>query len=203
MLRYDRKMSFYDLCNAIRYPYQGKIVHYEMHFGDLPKGIVKEIADYFGVSVEEVDGYCEIETHNAKGRGFNYEYTLINNNPSKEEIEKCMNELKKYRREKQKKIRYDKKQKIKISKPVHENKVFKHFKCLNQACRLNSSWTGGCNGKSCMCDNPVVVRGDAPCYGRDKVQSKPKREGFDYHNTKNCFMKYTASKEERKKYYAL
>ena len=37
------------------------------------------------------------------------------------------------------------------------------FECLNQACLLN---------KNCMCDNPVVIRGDAPCYGRDKVKSK-------------------------------
>ena len=62
---------------------------------------------------------------------------------------------------------------------------------------MNSSWTGGCNGETCMCDNPVVVRGDAPCYGRDKVQSKPKRQGFDYHTTKNCFMKDKVLKENK------
>ena len=74
------------------------------------------------------------------------------------------------------------------------NKVTNSFKCLNQACLLN---------KNCMCDNPVVVRGDAPCYGRNKVQNKPKRQGFDYYNTKNCFMKDKVLKEERKKHYAL
>ena len=46
------------------------------------------------------------------------------------------------------------------------------FECKNQACLLNSSWTNGCNGKSCMCDNPIVVGGIAPCFGKDKVQSK-------------------------------
>ncbi|MDS0525483.1 hypothetical protein NNC19_07315 [Clostridium sp. SHJSY1] len=39
------------------------------------------------------------------------------------------------------------------------------MKCLNENCKLN---------KNKECDNPVVLSGQAPCYGKNKVQKKEK-----------------------------
>lgn len=53
--------------------------------------------------------------------------------------------------------------------------VVKTFKCLNENCLLN---------KNKNCDNPIVLSGKAPCFGKNKVQAKEK---ILYGNTKILF----------------
>ena len=57
-----------------------------------------------------------------------------------------------------------------IKEPITET-----FKCLNENCLLN---------KNKSCNNPIVLSGKAPCYGKDKVQAKEK---ILYGNTKILF----------------
>ena len=182
--------------------YDTKILHFEnLIINSIKPKELKKLTEEFKCSKEDIFKPVKVEKIGTSNR--NVMYKVISYDVSDKELKKEIEG--KYK----KSLQYkgfgknidDKTGKINIQINMQTNNT--SFECQNQACRLNSSWTGGRNGKTCMCDNPVVIRGDAPCYGRDKVQSKPKREGFDYHNTKNCFMKYTASKEERKKYYAL
>ena len=156
----------------------------------------KCLAEFFGTTPEEISKIIDLDI---VGKSISESRCVINREDvPQEEIDQFFKKMRSdnCKRVKQFKIR-------RVEKVREANKLTKSFKCLNQACRLNSSWTNGFNGQKCMCDNPVVVRGDAPCYGRDKVQSKPKRNGFDYHATKNCFMADKLSKEERRKRNAL
>ena len=147
----------------------------------------KYLAKFFNTTPEEI---CKIIDMDIVSKSINkFRYVVNREDVPQEEIDELFKKVKDTYSKNQREFKLRRAEKFR-----NANKVTNSFKCLNQACLLN---------KNCMCDNPVVVRGDAPCYGRNKVQSKPKRQEFDYHNTKNCFMKYTASKEERKKYYAL
>ena len=44
------------------------------------------------------------------------------------------------------------------------------MKCLNENCPLN---------KNKKCDNPVVLEGRAPCYGKVRTQKKEKISGWN------------------------
>ena len=156
----------------------------------------KYLAKFFNTTPEEI---CKIIDMDIVSKSINkFRYVVNREDVPQEEIDELFKKVKDTYSKNQREFKLRRAEKFR-----NANKLTKSFKCLNQACRLNSSWTNGFNGQKCMCDNPVVVRGDAPCYGKDKVQSKPKRQGFDYYNTKNCFMKDKVLKEERKKHYAL
>ena len=147
----------------------------------------KYLAKFFNTTPEEI---CKIIDMDIVSKSINkFRYVVNREDVSQEEIDELFKKVKDTYSKNQREFKLRRAEKFR-----NANKVTNSFKCLNQACLLN---------KNCMCDNPVVVRGDAPCYGRDKVQSKPKRQGFDYHTTKNCFMKDKVLKEERKKHYAL
>ena len=147
----------------------------------------KYLAKFFNTTPEEI---CKIIDMDIVSKSINkFRYVVNREDVPQEEIDELFKKVKDTYSKNQREFKLRRAEKFRKT-----NKVTNSFKCLNQACLLN---------KNCMCDNPVVVRGDAPCYGRDKVQSKPKRQGFDYHTTKNCFMKDKVLKEERKKYYAL
>lgn len=147
----------------------------------------KYLSEFFNTTPEEISKIIDL---NIVGKSISESRCVINREDvPQDEIDQFYKKMRSdnCKRVKQFKIR-------RVEKVRNANKVTNSFKCLNQACLLN---------KNCMCDNPVVVRGDAPCYGRDKVQGKPKRNGFDYHATKNCFMADMVSKEERRKRNAL
>ena len=145
------------------------------------------LADFFNTTVDEITKLIDMDVV-SKGRN-KFGYVINRENISEEETEQYLSKLKDINKRKQKQF------KLKRAERVREaNKVTNSFKCLNQTCLLN---------KNCTCDNPVVIRGDAPCYGRNEVKDKPKRQGFDYWLTKNCFMTDIVSKEERRKYHAL
>ena len=147
----------------------------------------KYLAKFFNTTPEEI---CKIIDMDIVSKSINkFRYVVNREDVPQEEIDELFKKVKDTYSKNQREFKLRRAEKVRES-----NKVTNSFKCLNQACLLN---------KNCMCDNPVVVRGDAPCYGRDKVQSKPKRQGFDYYNTKNCFMKDKVLKEERKKHYSL
>ena len=147
----------------------------------------KYLAKFFNTTPEEI---CKIIDMDIVSKSINkFRYVVNREDVPQEEIDELFKKVKDTYSKNQREFKLRRAEKFR-----NANKVTNSFKCLNQACLLN---------KNCMCDNPVVVRGDAPCYGKDKVQSKPKRQGFDYHNTKNCFMKDKVLKEERKKHYAL
>ena len=147
----------------------------------------KYLAKFFNTTPEEI---CKIIDMDIVSKSINkFRYVVNREDVPKEEIDELFKKVKDTYSKNQREFKLRRAEKFRKT-----NKVTNSFKCLNQACLLN---------KNCMCDNPVVVRGDAPCYGRNKVQSKPKRQGFDYYTTKNCFMKDKVLKEERKKYYAL
>ena len=147
----------------------------------------KYLAKFFNTTPEEI---CKIIDMDIVSKSINkFRYVVNREDVPQEEIDELFKKVKDTYSKNQREFKLRRAEKFRKA-----NKVTNSFKCLNQACLLN---------KNCMCDNPVVVRGDAPCYGKDKVQSKPKRQGFDYHTTKNCFMKDKVLKEERKKHYAL
>ena len=147
----------------------------------------KYLAKFFNTTPEEI---CKIIDMDIVSKSINkFRYVVNREDVPQEEIDELFKKVKDTYSKNQREFKLKRAEKFRKA-----NKITNSFKCLNQACLLN---------KNCMCDNPVVVRGDAPCYGRDKVQSKPKRQGFDYYNTKNCFMKDKVLKEERKKHYAL
>ena len=147
----------------------------------------KYLAKFFNTTPEEI---CKIIDMDIVSKSINkFRYVVNREDVPQEEIDELFKKVKDTYSKNQREFKLRRAEKFRKT-----NKVTNSFKCLNQACLLN---------KNCMCDNPVVVRGDAPCYGRDKVQSKPKRQGFDYYTTKNCFMKDKVLKEERKKHYAL
>ena len=147
----------------------------------------KYLAKFFNTTPEEI---CKIIDMDIVSKSINkFRYVVNREDVPQEEIDELFKKVKDTYSKNQREFKLRRVENVRKA-----NKVTNSFKCLNQACLLN---------KNCMCDNPVVVRGDAPCYGRDKVQSKPKRQGFDYYNTKNCFMKDKVLKEERKKHYAL
>ena len=147
----------------------------------------KYLAKFFNTTPEEI---CKIIDMDIVSKSINkFRYVVNREDVPQEEIDELFKKVKDTYSKNQREFKLRRAEKFR-----NANKVTNSFKCLNQACLLN---------KNCMCDNPVVVRGDAPCYGRNKVQSKPKRQGFDYHNTKNCFMKDKVLKEERRKRNAL
>ena len=147
----------------------------------------KYLAKFFNTTPEEIEKIIDMDIVSKSINKFRY--VVNREDVPQEEIDELFKKVKDTYSKNQREFKLRRAEKFR-----NANKVTNSFKCLNQACLLN---------KNCMCDNPVVVRGDAPCYGRDKVQSKPKRQGFDYHTTKNCFMKDKVLKEERKKHYAL
>ena len=151
--------------------YDTKILHFEnLIINSIKPKELKKLTEEFKCSKEDVFKPVKVEKIGTSNR--NVEYKVISYDVSEEELKKEIEE--KY----QKSLQYkgfeenidDKTKKTNTQINMQTNNA--SFECKNQACRLNSSWTGGCNGKSCMCDNPVVIRGDAPCYGRDKVKSK-------------------------------
>ena len=151
--------------------YDTKILHFEnLIINSIKPKELKKLTEEFKCSKEDIFKPVKVEKIGTSNR--NVEYKVISYDVSEEELKKEIEE--KY----QKSLQYkgfeknidDKTGKTNTQINMKTNNA--SFECKNQACLLNSSWTGGCNGKSCMCDNPVVIRGDAPCYGRDKVQSK-------------------------------
>ena len=151
--------------------YDTKILHFEnLIINSIKPKELKKLTEEFKCSKEDIFKPVKVEKIGASNR--NVEYKVISYDVSEEELKKEIDS--KY----QKTLQYkgfeknidDKTKKTNTQINMQTNNA--SFECKNQACRLNSSWTGGCNGKTCMCDNPVVIRGDAPCYGRDKVKSK-------------------------------
>ena len=148
-----------------------KILHFEnLIINSIKPKELKKLTEEFKCSKEDVFKPVKVEKIGTSNR--NVMYKVISYDVSEEELKKEIEE--KYKRSLQykgfEKNIDDKTEKTNTQINMQTNNA--SFECKNQACRLNSSWTGGCNGKSCMFDNPVVIRGDAPCYGRDKVQSK-------------------------------
>lgn len=194
VIRMDKKISVRKIAQALNYPYH-RIQEYEIREGTLDKEIIQMIADYLNVTYQDIDGYCEIEFPDGANTR-NYEYKLIDINPPAEKIEEFRQYVRKKHSENARNCRTTQE---KINQTNEKKKSEfnikpkgKPFECLNQACPLN---------KNCMCDNPVVIRGSAPCYGRNKVQDKPKKQNFI--DTKSCFMADAVSKEEKEKHYAL
>ena len=157
--------------------YDTKILHFEnLIINSIKPKELKKLTEEFKCSKEDVFKPVKVEKIGTSNR--NVEYKVISYDVSEEELKKEIEE--KYQKSLQyRRIGERTDYEAKTSeKSKEENTQINmqtnnaSFECKNQACRLNSSWTGGCNGKNCMCDNPVVIRGDAPCYGRDKVQSK-------------------------------
>ena len=151
--------------------YDTKILHFEnLIINSIKPKELKKLTEEFKCSKEDIFKPVKVEKIGTSNR--NVEYKVISYDVSEEELKKEI--YSKY----QKSLQYkgfeknidDKTKKTNTQINMQINNA--SFECKNQACRLNSSWTGGCNGKNCMCDNPVVIRGDAPCYGRDKVKSK-------------------------------
>lgn len=154
---------------------------------NLKPGEAEYLADFFKTTVDEITKLIDMDVVSKVTNKFGF---VINREDiSKEETEMYLANLKKNSSISQRQFKLKRIEKVRES-----NKVTKSFKFLNQTCLLN---------KKCTCDNPVVIRGDAPCYGRNRVQDKPKKQGFDYSLTGNCFMTDTVSKEERKRHYAL
>ncbi len=143
------------------------------------------LADFFKTSVDEITKLIDMDVVIKVGNRFGY--VINRENISKEETEKHLSKIKNTNR-KQRQFKLKKG----IEKIREANKVTNSFKCFNQACLLN---------KNCMCDNPVVVRGNAPCYGRNKIQDKPKKQNLQ--NTKICFMADTVLKQEKRKHYEI
>ena len=148
-----------------------KILHFEnLIINSIKPKELKKLTEEFKCSKEDIFKPVKVEKIGTSNR--NVMYKVISYDVSDEELKKEIDS--KY----QKSLQYkgfeknidDKTGKTNTQINMQTNNA--SFECKNQACLLNSSWTGGCNGKSCMCDNPVVIRGDAPCYGRDKVKSK-------------------------------
>ena len=157
--------------------YDTKILHFEnLIINSIKPKELKKLTEEFKCSKEDIFKPVKVEKIGISNR--NVEYKVISYDVSEEELKKEIDS--KY----QKSLQYRRiggisDYEAKTSeKSKEENTQINlqtsnaSFECQNQACLLNSSWTGGCNGKNCMCDNPVVIRGDAPCYGRDKVKSK-------------------------------
>ena len=151
--------------------YDTKILHFEnLIINSIKPKELKKLTEEFKCSKEDIFKPVKVEKIGTSNR--NVMYKVISYDVSEEELKKEIDS--KY----QKSLQYkgfeenidDKTKKTNAQINMQTNNA--SFECQNQACLLNSSWTGGCNGKNCMCDNPVVIRGDAPCYGRDKVKSK-------------------------------
>ena len=116
----------------------------------------KYLSEFFNTTPEEISKIIDLDI---VGKSISESRCVINREDvPQEEIDQFFKKMRSdnCKRVKQFKIR-------RVENIRKANKVTNSFKCLNQACLLN---------KNCMCDNPVVIRGDAPCYGRDKVKSK-------------------------------
>lgn len=135
---------------------------YENSFCNLDENILKDIAKYFNTTIENITGYCDMEINkNCSKRDFQYELfsevvTVKEVAAARKEHLRKKNEYDKARKKRAE--REKKKQKELLSKSSA-----KPFKCLNECCLLN---------KNKMCDNPVVINGVAPCFGKDRVKSK-------------------------------
>ena len=154
-----------------------KILHFEnLIINSIKPKELKKLTEEFKCSKEDIFKPVKVEKIGTSNR--NVMYKVISYDVSEEELKKEIDskykKLLQYRRiggisdYEAKTSEKSKEENTQINMQTNNAS----FECKNQACLLNSSWAGGCNGKSCMCDNPVVIRGDAPCYGRDKVQSK-------------------------------
>ena len=157
--------------------YDTKILHFEnLIINSIKPRELKKLTEEFECLKEDIFKHVKVEKIGTSNR--NDEYKVISYGVSDEELKKEIEG--KYKKSLQyRRIGGISDYEAKTSeKSKEENTQINmrtnnaSFECKNQACLLNSSWTGGRNGKSCMCDNPVVIRGDAPCFGRDKVQSK-------------------------------
>ena len=157
--------------------YDTKILHFEnLIINSIKLKELKKLTEEFKCSKEDIFKPVKVEKIGTSNR--NVMYKVISYDVSEEELKKEIDskyqKLLQYRRiggisdYEAKTSEKSKEENTQINMQTNNAS----FECKNQACLLNSSWTGGCNGKSCMCDNPVVIRGDAPCFGRDKVQSK-------------------------------
>ena len=142
--------------------YDTKILHFEnLIINSIKPKELKKLTEEFKCSKEDIFKPVKVEKIGTSNR--NVMYKVISYDVSDEELKKEIDS--KY----QKTLQYkgfeknidDKTGKTNTQINMQTNNA--SFECLNQACLLN---------KNCMCDNPVVIRGDAPCYGRDKVQSK-------------------------------
>lgn len=121
-------------------------------------GEAEYLADFFKTTSDEITKLIDMDVVSKVTNKFGF---VINREDiSKEETEIYLANSKKNSSISQRQFKLKRIEKVRES-----NKVTKSFKCLNQTCLLN---------KKCMCDNPVVIRGDAPCYGRNRVQDKPK-----------------------------
>lgn len=151
--------------------YDTKILHFEnLIINSIKPKELKMLTKEFGCSKEDIFKPVKVEKIGTSNRYV--EYKVISYDVSEDELKKEIDS--KYQKSLQykgfeKNIDY-KTEKTNTQINMQTNNA--SFECKNQACLLNSSWTNGCNGKSCMCDNPVVIRGDAPCYGKHKVKSK-------------------------------
>lgn len=116
----------------------------------------KYLAEFFNTTPEEI---CKIIDMDIVSKSINKSRYVVNREEvPQEEIDELFKKVKDTYSKNQREFKLRR-----VEKFRNANKVTNSFKCLNQACLLN---------KNCMCDNPVVTRGDAPCYGKDKVQSK-------------------------------
>lgn len=151
--------------------YDTKILHFEnLIINSIKPKELKKLTEEFKCSKEDIFKPVKVEKIGTSNRYV--EYKVISYDVSEDELKKEIDS--KYQKSLQykgfeKNIDY-KTEKTNTQINMQTNNA--SFECKNQACLLNSSWTNGCNGKSCMCDNPVVIRGDAPCYGKHKVKSK-------------------------------
>ena len=157
--------------------YDTKILHFEnLIINSIKLKELKKLTEEFKCSKEDIFKPVKVEKIGTSNR--NVMYKVISYDVSEEELKKEIDskyqKLLQYRRiggisdYEAKTSEKSKEENTQINMQTNNAS----FECKNQSCLLNSSWTGGCNGKNCMCDNPVVIRGDAPCYGRDKVKSK-------------------------------
>ena len=148
-------------------------------------GEAEYLANFFKTSIDEITKLIDMDVVSKVTNKFGF--VINRENISEEETEMYLRNLKTDNNQRQRQFRLKR-----IEKFREANKITESFECLNQACLLN---------KNCMCNNPVVIRGSAPCYGRNKVQDKPKKQNFI--DTKSCFMADAVSKEEKEKHYAL
>ena len=191
VIRMQKGISMEILSKEIGYS-RDKIQTYEnIRTKKTDDSMIQKIADYFNTTVEDIEKVYEVEVSKDTKHS---KVEIIRENVAKEEvfgyldykIKKQM-EMAKVRNNKKQSYIRTKAARIKSSDKYKTSSCNrKPFKCLNQACPLN---------KNCMCDNPVVIRGDAPCYGKDLVKDKPKKQ--DMRNTRACFMADKVSKHER------
>ena len=148
--------------------YDTKILHFEnLIINSIKPKELKKLTEEFKCSKEDIFKPVKVEKIGTSNR--NVMYKVISYDVSDEELKKEIDskyqKLLQYRRiggisdYEAKTSEKSKEENTQINMQTNNAS----FECLNQACLLN---------KNCMCDNPVVIRGDAPCYGRDKVKNK-------------------------------